>query len=549
MHAMSPSYLVDVLIILAAAAVLVPLCQRLRLGPVLGYLIAGIAVGPDGMGLVGNIDVMQTLGDLGIVFLLFTIGLEFTRERLRLINGRIYMLGVSQIVVTSIVLAWCARWAGFEWGPAILIGSSLALSSTAIVLPVLSHIGKLASPMGRIAIAILLLQDLTVGPVLVLVETLSRGGNSFAAAFALAVGKAAAAIIIILIAGQLVLRPLFRIVASAHSPELFVGTVLLVALATSGGTEIAGLSMAFGGFLAGLLLSETEYRHQVAADVEPFRGLLLGLFFVTVGMTVDPELAWNQIGLVLLLSLGLMLGKAVLLAALACAFGTPMMRSLRLSGLLAQGGEFAFIALGAAAAGGVLDWPSARLLIVVVAVTMMVTPAAITSGVRLLAWLEMRGVRAAATLVGEVLQVEDHVIIVGYGEIGRIVARMLKAYGVAYIILDLDPEHVKQGREAGEPIYLADATRPEVLRGVRAEDAIAVVVAVETAGVAQGLAALRRHVFPHLNILVRGGSQEDIVNLRRAGLTPVGQEATDAGLKLTGAILDLMHPPGRESAS
>jgi CPA2 family monovalent cation:H+ antiporter-2 len=344
------------------------------------------------------------------------------------------------------------------------------------------------------------------------------------------------------------LRPLFRLVASAHSPELFVGTVLLVALATSGGTEIAGLSMAFGGFLAGLLLSETEYRHQVAADVEPFRGLLLGLFFVTVGMAVELELVWNQIGLVLLLSIGLMLGKAMLLAALARAFGTPMMRSLRLSGLLAQGGEFAFIAFGAAAIGGILDWPSARLLIVVVAVTMMATPAAITSGIWLMAWLETRGVRAV-TLIGEVLEVEDHVIIIGYGEIGHIVARMLKAYGVTYIILDLNPEHVKQGRAAEEPIYLADATRPEVLRGVRAEDAIAVVVTTDTAGVAQGLAALRRHVFPDLNILVRGGSEEDIVSLRRAGLTPVGQEATDAGLKLTGAILDLMHPPERGSAS
>ncbi len=549
MHAMSPSYLVDVLIILAAAAVFVPLCQRLRLGPVLGYLVAGIVVGPGGMALVGNIEVMRTLGDLGIVFLLFTIGLEFTRERLRLISGKIYMLGVSQIAITSAAIALCARAAGLDWGPAVLIGSSLALSSTAIVIPVLSNIGKLASPMGRIAIAILLLQDLAVGPILVLVETLSRDGSSFAIQFALAVVKAAFAIVAILIVGRLVLRPLFRIVASARSPELFVGTVLLAALATSGGTEVAGLSMAFGGFLAGLMLSETEYRHQVAADVEPFRGLLLGLFFITVGMAVDLELVGNEIGLVLLLSFGLMLGKGVLLAALSRAFGLPTMRSLRLAGLLAQGGEFAFIAFGAAAVGGVLDWSLTRLLIVVVAVTMMVTPAAITSGVWLMAWLEKRGVHAAATLVGEVLHVEGHVIIVGFGEIGRIVARMLKAYGVPYIILDLTPEHVKQGRGAEEPIYLADATRPEVLRGTRAENAIAVVVTTDTAGVAQGLAALRRHVFPDLNILVRGGSEEDIVALRRAGLTPVGQEATDTGLKLTGAIIDLINAPERESES
>lgn len=547
---MSPAYLADVLIILGSAAIFVPLCQRLHLGPVLGYLLAGIVIGPGGFSLIRDVEAAHALGDLGVVFLLFTIGLEFTRERLRLINGRICALGIAQILVTAAVLAACTHWlASIDWAAAVVVGGALALSSTAIVLPVLGNIGKLNAPMGRMAVAILLLQDLAVGPILVLLETLSRGGGPLFVELALAVVKAAVAIVVIVIVGRLLFRPMFRLVAGARSPELFVGTVLLVALATAGGTELAGLSMAFGGFLAGLLLAETEFRHQVAADVEPFRGLLLGLFFITVGMTVDVDLVVSEASTVALLAMGLMVVKGSLLTGLARAFGCPLGRALRLGGMLAQGGEFGFIALGAAAAGGLIEWPLARILIAVVAVTMMVTPATITAGLKILGWVERRGLRAAADVRGEVLDVSSHVIVVGYGEIGRIVARMLKAYGIAYVVLDLTPERVNEGRGADEPIYLGDATRPEVLHGARADQCLAVVVTTDTAGVAEGLAALRRHAFPDLRILVRGGSEANIVHLRQAGLTPVGQEATDMGLKLTGAILDLWHGPEREAAS
>lgn len=538
---MSHFYLAEVLIILAAAAVCVPLFERLRLGPLLGYLVAGIAIGPGALGLVGNVAAIRTLGELGVVFLLFTIGLEFTRERLRLIRPAVYALGISQIGLTAVVIAVVGRLFGYPWEAAAIIGGGLALSSTAIVLPMIAALGRLNTTSGRTIVAVLLLQDLAAGALLVLVQTLAHGGGPLAVQFITAVGKAAVAIGLILIVGRLVLRPLFRLVAGAASSELFVATVLLVSLGTAWATEEAGLSLAFGGFLAGLMLAETEFRHQVAADVEPFRGLLLGLFFITVGMGIDLQLVAAKAGTIVLLSLALMAGKALILAALVRLFGMGWARAVRIGGLLSQGGEFAFISFAAATAAGLIDSSAARLMIAVVALTMMVTPLGVTVFQRLIALLERRNVRFSADLAGEALDVAGHVIIVGAGEIGRIVARMLKAYGVPYVILDLSPERVRLGREAGEPIFFGDATRPEVLKGVRAGEALAVVLTTDAPGVAEGLAAVRRHTFPDLNILIRGGGEEAIVALRKAGLTPVGQEATDTGLKLTGVVLDLWH--------
>ncbi len=539
---MSHSYLADVLIILVAAVACVPLCERVRLGPVLGYLIAGVLIGPGGFALIANLDATRALGELGVVFLLFTIGLEFTPERLKLIRPRVYGLGVLQILLTAVAIAAVARFAAFDWPQAVIMGGALALSSTAIVLPVLAGLGALNSRLGRMAVAVLLLQDLAVGPLLVLVETLGRGGGPLAQSLLLAVVKAGAAIIVITVIGRRVLQPVFRAVAGAKSPEVFVGMALLAALGTAWGTEQAGLSMAFGGFLAGMLLGETEFRHQVAADVEPFRGLLLGLFFMAVGMTVDVDLVVDSLGWVALLAVGLMAGKALVLVALGTAFGMKAGDAWRLGGLLSQGGEFAFIAFVAAAATGLIEAPVARLLIAVVAVTMFATPLAAVAARWLAGRLRQRSGVPKADELGEALDLRDHVIIVGFGEIGRIVARMLKAYGLSYVVIDTTPERIRQGRSEAEPVFFGDATRPEVLRGVRAEAALAVVVTTVRPGVAEGLAALRRHAFPDLRILVRGGGEQAIVELRRAGLTPVGQEATEMGLKLTGAVIDLLHP-------
>jgi CPA2 family monovalent cation:H+ antiporter-2 len=380
------------------------------------------------------------------------------------------------------------------------------------------------------------------------VETLSGGGGPLVLSLGLAIGKAAMAIAAILMVGRLILRPLFRLVASARSPELFVGMALLIALGTSWGTEQVGLSMAFGGFLAGMLLGETEYRHQVAADVEPFRGLLLGLFFMTVGMIVDVGTVVREISAITLLALALMAGKTLIVLGLGLVLAMPGGRALRIGAILSQGGEFAFILFGAAAVAGLMPWSEAALLSAMVALTMLVTPVAARAARGITAHLRQRGRMPSAEHIGETLEVRNHVIIVGFGEIGRIVARMLRAYEVPYLILELNGDRIREARGMDEPVYYGNATRAEVLRGVKAGDALAVVVTTDAAGVAEGLAALRRHTFPDLNILVRGGGELSIIALRRAGLTPVGQEATDTGLKLTGAILDLWHAASPQSA-
>lgn len=371
---MAHSYLGSVLIILGAAVVCVPLFERLRLSSILGYLFAGFVLGPGGFAVIKNVEAIQGLAELGVVFLLFTIGLEFTLPRLKVISRRVYALGVSQVLVTALAVFGIARAAGSDWPEAAIIGGGLALSSTALVLPILSDLGKLTSTLGRTAVAILLIQDLAVGPLLVLVETLGKNGGPLTISLLLAVVKAAAAIAAIIIVGRVVVRPLFRVVAGAKSPELFVGMALLVSLGTSWGTEHIGLSLAFGGFLAGMLLGETEYRHQVAADVEPFRGLLLGLFFMTVGMILDVTLILREFVTIALLAAGLITGKALVLAILARVSGHTTARSLRLGGVLSQGGEFAFILFGTAAFSGIMDWPLAKLLTAVVTVTMIVTP-------------------------------------------------------------------------------------------------------------------------------------------------------------------------------
>ncbi len=535
------SFLFDVVILLIAAVAAVPLFERLRLGPVLGYLVAGVVIGPGGLGLVTDLGQIMAIAELGVVFLLFTIGLEFTRDRLRLISPRVYGLGVLQIVVSAAAIAAAVRLFGFGWPPAVIIGGALALSSTAVVLPVLASLGKLNTGSGRVIVAVLLIQDLAVGPILVLIATLGGNEGPFLPQLGLAVIKAAAAIVAILAIGRLVLRPAFRIVARARSPEVFVGMALLVALGTAWATESVGLSMAFGGFLAGLLLSETEFRHQVAADVEPFRGLLLGLFFLSIGMAVDVALLIDNLALIIGLALALMAGKTVLTAGIAAAFGFGGARSLRIGGVLSQGGEFAFVSFTAAAIAGLIESEVVRILFAVVTVTMILTPVVLEGGSWLARRLESRGLVKSADILGTRLEISRHVIVVGFGEIGAIVARMLKAYGVPYVILELSPERVLDGRQRDEPVFFGDATRPEVLNGAGAAEALAVVVTTGTPGVAEGLAALRRHAFPDLNILVRGGGEQATMMLRRAGLTPVGQEATDTGLKLTGAILELWH--------
>ena len=535
-------YLVDVLQLLLAAVICVPLFQRLKLGPVLGYLVAGALIGPSGFALVEEINVLRSLAELGIVFLLFTIGLELTFEKLRALGAAKFSLGAAQVVVTGAVAGAITYAIGMGSVAAVLVGGAVAMSSTMIVLPLLAGQGRLATEFGQAALAVLLVQDLAMAPLLVLIETLrgnaDAGGTELALALGVAALKAVAAVGIIVVVGRFLLTPLFRMVAEAKSSELFVATALLVAIGTSWVTEYVGLSLAFGAFLGGLLLAETEFRHQVAADIEPFRGILLGLFFMTVGMAIDIPAALGRPGIVLGVTVALLVGKAAIIAALARLFGLAGWDALRLGLLLSQAGEFAFVLLGLAATTGLMPDELAQVLLAAVGIALLLMPLI----ARFEEWLDRkidhRAMTADADLSHVRLEVERHVIVVGQGEVGRIVTRMLKAYDVDYISLDQSVAVVRGLRAEGEPVYYGDATDPEVLRGLRAERARAIIVASKDPGTTESVAAICRHSFPEPQLIVRAATEQAMIALRKLGVSVAVQESTEIGLRLAGAVLD-----------
>ncbi|MBF0095082.1 MAG: cation:proton antiporter [Alphaproteobacteria bacterium] len=542
-------YIRDVLILLASALVCVPLFERLRMGPVLGYLAAGFVVGPTGFQLISGIEGTRALAELGVVFLLFTIGLELTFERLKSIGLRVYGLGLAQVTVTATLIGLVVVASGYDTATGITVGGALALSSTAIVLQVLADRNQHKTRFGRVALAVLLLQDLAVSPLLVLLAVLGRDHGAITASLwselGIAAVKAAVAIAVILALGRVMLRPLLRVVAVTRSPELFAAMTLLVALGTSWLTEQAGLSMAFGAFLAGLLLAETEYRHQVAADIEPFRGTLLGLFFMTVGMMVDLRIVVSDGGLVVALLAALLVGKTLVLAGLGVLFGFQGWRALRLGSLLSQGGEFAFVLLGMAMASHVIPGPLGQVLFVVVAASMAVTPPMVAFGGRLLGFLESREALEAARLGHDAGEMSGHVIIIGFGEVGRIIARMLKAYGLSYLVIDLSPRRIIEGRGRGEPVFYGDAGLATVLHAAAVERARSVVVATGKPSMTLRIAQTLRGNFPHVPVFARGGDEQSVIDLYKMGVIDPVPETTEVGLRLSGAILDQGgDPPG-----
>ena len=536
------SFLVDVLQLLTAAIVCVPLFRRLGLGSVLGYLVAGILVGPSGFGLIAGADLLKSLAELGVVFLLFTIGLELTLEKLSGFGARKFVLGVGQVSVTALLAGAVAYMLGHGIAAAAIMGGAVAMSSTAIVVPLLAGQSRLATEFGQAAFAILLVQDIAMAPFLVLIETLHGNaadtGIELVQALALAGVKAVGAVAVIVAIGRFVLQPLFHVVAEAKSPELSIGLALLVALGTSWLTEHASLSLAFGAFLAGLLLAETEFRHQVAADIEPFRGLLLGLFFITVGMSIDVKTAAAHPGAVLGVTALLLIGKGTIVAALARLLGHGPWDSLRLGLLLSQGGEFAFVLIGLAAAAQLLPGDTAQIVLAAIGVALIVMPLIAKAEDRIGRWLDVRAASERDGAEARLHDLSDHIIVVGQGEVGKIVTRLLKAWNIPYLSLDRAPSVVKALRRAGEPIYFGDGSDTHILHGLRADHARAIIVAASTPGTAEGLAAVCRHSFPHVRLIVRGTTEREVLALRKLGVTATVQESTEIGLRLVGALQD-----------
>jgi CPA2 family monovalent cation:H+ antiporter-2 len=489
------------------------------------------------LGLVSNEAVSRALAELGIIFLLFTIGLELTIDRLRVIRRYIFGLGTAQVVVTGAIIGLLAIAAALTTKNAIIIGGALALSSTAVVMQLLSERGEIGTQVGRIAFSILILQDLAVVPLLALVPVLGGADDQVVMVVALTLIKALIAVAAIFAFGRLVLRPVFRVIAVGQSPEMFAAMTLMVLLGTSWATASLGLSLAIGGFIAGLLLGETEYRMQVAAEIAPFRGLLLGLFFMTVGLDLDLTLIVQQAGLVSGLVIALILGKASLLAIVTKLSGQSWGRSIRLGLLLSQGGEFAFILFSLAARDSLLPLAVADLLVGVVAISMALTPLLAWLGVKIENHLDDRKATTVESSESTISDIQDHVVIAGFGRVGQSIAKLLTAADIPYVAVEFEPTRVSEARAQGLPVFYGDASRVEVQRALGAERARAAVVIMDNADTASRTVALLHQRYPTLDIFVRARDNRHKRILEEAGATAIVHETFEMSLQLGGAVL------------
>jgi CPA2 family monovalent cation:H+ antiporter-2 len=511
----------EALTFLVAFVVFATLFARLGLGTVLGFLIGGAVVGPSGLALVHESEGVHLLAELGVAFLLFNLGLELKFERLRLIETRVYLLATSQLAITGIAIAGIGRLLGLGTSEAVVLGGALALSSTAVVLQVLADLGRTLTQMGRVAIAILLVQDLAVGPLLVLVEAMSRAGDALGPALLLALAKGVVVVVVVVVAARHLLRPVLGFVAGLTADEVFTATALLLVVGASYATEAAGLSMALGAFVAGLMVADTEYRHQVAADVGRFRGLLLGLFFMSVGMTVDLAFALAHLGQVIGVALALMALKCALLTGLALAARLPRRLALELGGLLGQGSEFAFVLLALASLGGVVDGEVAQLLTVSVTLSMAITSLGAGLGRPWLDRLEGPARASLAELDAKTATVQNHLVIVGFGQVGMALARHLVGLGIPVLALDYDPKRVRASQSHGLPVYFGNGTRTDVLRAAHVGDARLVVVALPSRTGGERVARTVRAAYPKLPILARVPDTTNADAMRAAGADAV----------------------------
>ena len=549
---MHSQQLPEILVLLAAAVLVVAVFRLLKLSPVLGYLVAGAAIGPHGFSVIKNVEQTAGVAEFGVVFLLFMIGLELSLERLQAMRKLVFGFGSAQVVLTAVVLGGIALFFGLKLGPVVIVAGGLALSSTAIVLQVIEETGQKSSQVGRISLAVLLMQDLAVVPLLVLVPLLGSHGSDISIGSALldAGLKAVAAMVVIMIAGRLLLRPVFSVVASFQNSELFLATTLLVVLGTAWLTSMAGLSLALGAFIAGLLVAETEFQHQVEADITPYRGLLLGLFFMTVGMSVDYQLLIHKLWLIAGLSLGLMVIKAGIIIGLFRLFHFRIGAAVQTGLLLSQGGEFAFVLFGLAAEKQVIGQEFTQILLVVTTVTMALTPLAAIVGKKLAEVLEKRSAPHHRIdpneLHAEAHDLDQHVIICGFGRIGQTVAKLLTAEGIGFIALDTDPLNVQIGKKRGKPVYYGDATRADVLEIVGVTRARAAIVALKDMAMAEKAVKALAATNPDLSILARTRDLEKFSQMEDAGAHVTVSELFEGSLQLGGALLRILGVPDHE---
>lgn len=541
------SALASVLVLLGSAVVVVALFRMLRLPPLLAYIFVGVTVGPHGLKWIAATEQTSTLGEFGIVFLMFTIGLEFSLGQLSAMRRLVLGLGGAQVVVTTLIVLGISLAWGIDWRAGLALGGVIAMSSTAIVSKLLAERVELHSPHGQQTMGVLLFQDLAVVPFLVLIPALAKGGDGLMTELGWAAIKAVVALALILYFGQKLMRPWFQAIAERKMSELFMLNVLLVTLGLAYLTELADLSLALGAFLAGVLISETEFRYQVEADTQPFRDVLLGLFFITIGMQLDLAILLHHAGWIALLLVALVLGKLAAIFVIARLFGSKSGDALRTALTLAQAGEFGFVLLTEAAHISTLPPAILQIVLSAMLLSMILTPLFIHYREALVAklvsgeWMNQSAQLHAIAVKS--FNVQGHVIICGYGRSGQNLSRFLEREQLPFIALDLDPARVRLAAAAGESVVYGDAARREVLQAAGIARARALVVTYADVPSALRVLATVQAVHPQVPVIVRTVDDTYLEQLMQAGAAEVVPEVLEGSLMLASHALILLGVP------
>ena len=550
-HSSALPYLRETLLFLALAGLLIPLLQRYRVNQILGFLAVGVVIGPFGLWLwvghlpwLSNFTFMRVegaiaLGNLGVLFLMFTLGLELSAERLWALRRWVFGAGTAQVLLSAVAIGGIATLFGNSLQTAVILGLVLSLSSTAIVMQLLADQHLLDQPQGQASFSILMLQDLAVVPILILAGLLAKGETAqLFPLLGLALLKSIAAILLIYLLGRRVIRPLFKTLAHQHQPASFMALILLATLGIAALTSSAGLSMALGAFLAGLLLAETEFRHEVEVTIEPFKSLLLGLFFMSVGMQTDLRSVLAAPLWIPLSVLGLFAIKASVMAVVLRLGKLSWGHALEAGLLMGQGGEFAFIVTGYAMANHLFTPALAQFLLLVVGLSMFATPLVSRGGHLLGKWWE-RNHHPAITALNEAVPkpLQGHVIIVGFGRIGQMLAGILARQGIPYVAIEINMHLSTRRHPLGEPVYFGDVSRPELLHRVNASQAGAIVLTMDHADAALHATAAIRREFSSVPLIARARDEHHAHALKEAGADLVMPETLEAGLQLSGFVL------------
>jgi len=531
-------YLTDIIILLAAAVVAVPVFQSLKLGAIPGFLVAGAVLGPFGLGYIENNEEITHLAELGVVLLLFVIGIEMNPSRLWRMKSLVLGLGTLQVLITGgLITVIVHEFVVSSWKVSLLIGMALALSSTAFVLQLITERKMLNRAYGKPAVAILLLQDLAVVPLLALVSLMATAQQTIAEDVFFALAEAALIILLIIMAARFILNPLLNLLTRFGSPEIFTATALLLVLGTAQTMENIGLSMAMGAFIAGILIADSSYRHQIIAEVQPFRGLLLGLFFMTMGMSLNIELFLQHAAVLLLVVVALLLIKFMTLWPLSRLFGLNAKTSTALAVVLAQSGEFALVLFALANSIGLLEDELFQFLLIVVMLSMLVTPALD----KFAHWLFFKPVDTGRSAIDADFagmgQQDNAVILAGYGRMGQRIGHIMNMMNVPYVAIDRDPALVERERTKGKPVYFGDAQRTEVLRAAGVADAPLVIVSIDDSDATERVVDSLHSAFSRVPVFVRGRDMLMCHKLSELGAHLTVSETLESSAELARAAL------------